>query len=222
MKEFFERWKTDYDFKTIVGTGTALIMTIAFALYNGYLGIRYSSMWYGTICAYFILLLIMRNTIFLSRRKYSTLDNWERIRKRIYLAEAIVLFVLNLSLIVPIALMVLWQKPVNMTAVPAIATAVFTTYKVILAAANLKWRKKSSDSLIRFLRTLNFIDALVSVLTLQNTLIMVFSNDKGRGLFTLTTVTSGIIWLAIVIISISVLVNGIRALKQPESEEEKQ
>ena len=51
---------------------------------------------------------------------------------------------------------------------------------------------------------------------------MVFADDKGGGLFTLTTVTSGIIWLAIVIITISVLVLGIRAMKQPASEEKKQ
>lgn len=43
---------------------------------------------------------------------------------------------------------------------------------------------------------------------------MVFADDKGGGLFTLTTVTSGIIWLAIVLISIAVLINGIRELKQ--------
>ena len=216
MKQFFERWKNDYDFKTIVSTGFALVVTFAFALYNGYLGIRYSSMWYGTICVYYLLLLIIRNTIFFSRRKFSTRDNWEEISKKIYLAEAVVLFVLNLSLIIPIALMVLQQKPVNMTAVPAILTAAFTTYKVILASINLKRKKRSSDSLIRFLRTLNFIDALVSVLTLQNTLIMVFADDKGGGLFTLTTVTSGIIWLAIVLISIAVLINGIRELKTKE------
>ncbi|MDO4529201.1 MAG: hypothetical protein Q4B55_02210, partial [Lachnospiraceae bacterium] len=76
--------------------------------------------------------------------------------------------------------------------------------------------KRSSDSFVRFLRTLNFIDALVSVLTLQNTLIMVFADDKGGGLFTLTAVTSGIIWLAIVLISIAVLINGIRELKTKE------
>ncbi len=129
---------------------------------------------------------------------------------------------LNLSLIVPIALLVLRQKPVNMTAVPAILTAVFTTCKVILAAINMKRKQRSSDSLVRFLRTLDFIDALVSVLTLQNTLIMVFAKDEGGGLFTLTTITSGIIWLVIVIITISVLVIGIRAMKQPASEEKKQ
>ena len=84
MKQFFERWKSDYEFRTIVSAGFALVVTFAFALYNGYLGIRYSSMWYGTICVYYLLLLIIRNTIIFSRRKYSTWDNWETIRKKIF------------------------------------------------------------------------------------------------------------------------------------------
>lgn len=55
-KQFLDRWKTDYDFKTVTGASGSLAMTVVFALYNGFLGVRHSSLRYGTICVYYIVL----------------------------------------------------------------------------------------------------------------------------------------------------------------------
>ncbi len=91
------------------------------------------------------------------------------------LAKSFLLFILNISLIVPISIMVGQQKSVNLTLIPASAMALYTTYKIIMVFVNLRKRKVSSDNLVWLLRTINFIDALVSILILQNTLIMVKS-----------------------------------------------
>jgi len=48
-KDFIDRWKNDYDFKTVVTAFGSLAVTVFFALYNGFLGIYYSSLrccWY--------------------------------------------------------------------------------------------------------------------------------------------------------------------------------
>ena len=109
--------------------------------------------------------------IILYERKSRTRAN----RKKIHLIASIVLLILNVALILPLAIMVVRQKPVNLTLIPAIAMAAYTTYKVIMASINLKRRKKTSNILVKLLRSISFIDALVSVITLQNTLIMVMS-----------------------------------------------
>lgn len=44
----------------------------------------------------------------------------------------------NVSLVVPITLMVLNRKSVSMTMIPAISMAAYTTYKVVMASANMK------------------------------------------------------------------------------------
>lgn len=214
MNKYIEKWKEDYEFKTVVSAGGSFLVTSAFALYNGYLGILYSSMWYGTICVYYLLLVILRGSIIIAGKKYSMRKNWDDIRKKVYLAEAIVLLLLNLSLVIPISIMVLQQKPMNLTLIPAITMAAYTTYKIIMASINLKRRNRISDSLIRLLRTINFIDALVSILALQNTLIMVNSKGEVNGMLPLTSITSGAIWLAILIISVSALVKSIRSIKE--------
>ena len=120
---------------------------------------------------------------------------------------------LNLCLVVPVSLMVVQQKPVDMTLIPAIAMAAYTTYKVIMASVNLKRRKRSSDRLVRLLRTISFIDALVSVLTLQNTLIMVNLKSESSEMLTLSAITSAAIMLAVLALSFSAMMNGIKRRK---------
>lgn len=47
---------------------------------------------------------------------------------KIYLSSAALLFLLNLSLVVPVSLLVLLQKPVKISLIPAITMAAYTTY----------------------------------------------------------------------------------------------
>ena len=89
-----------------------------------------------------------------------------------------------------------------MTLIPAIAMAAYTVYKVVIGSLNLKRKNRSENLLVRFLRTINFMDALVSIVTLQNTLIMVNTSGDKRTMLPLTAVSSGLIWAAIVILSI--------------------
>ena len=209
IKNLISRWKTDYDFRTAFGAIGSLAVTMSFALYNGFLGVYHSSLWHGTICVYYIILTVLRGLIlkFLHNRR-------EQSEQKIYLTASVLLLGLNVCLIVPISLMVVQQKPVNLTMIPAIAMATYTTYKITMASVNLKQRKKSSDSLIRLLRTINFIDALVSILTLQNTLIMVNAKGNMSELLPLTAVTSGAIWALILLLSVSAFLKGVRSIRK--------
>ena len=100
--------------------------------------------------------------------------------------------------------------------IPAIAMATYTTYKIVMASVNLKRRTRSENRLVRLLRMINFIDALVSILTLQNTLIMVNMKDESNRMLSLTAVTSAAIMLAVLALSIAALRKGIMSLKRKE------
>ena len=94
--------------------------------------------------------------------------------------------------------------------------AAYTTYKVVMASVNLKRRKRSSNRLVRLLRTISFIDALVSVLSLQNTLIMVNMKDDGSEMLTLTAITSAAIMLTVLVLSVVAMIKGVAGLKSKE------
>ena len=68
-KPLFDRWKSDYDFKTVTAALGSLTVTTVFALYNGFLGIYHSSLWHGTICVYYIVLVILRGFIIAARSR---------------------------------------------------------------------------------------------------------------------------------------------------------
>ena len=209
IKTWIAKWKTHYDFKTVASAVGSLAVTMVFAIYNGFLGIYHSSVWYGTICVYYMVLAGLRGTIIFFQRKQR-----EKSGEKVYITASVLLLILNISLIVPVSLMVIQQKPVNMTLIPAIAMAAYTTYKITMAAINLKRRRKSADNLIRMLRTISFIDALVSILTLQNTLIMVSARGNLSEILPLTAITSGAVWAFILLLSVSAFINGIRNIKR--------
>ena len=178
------------------------MVTAAFAVYNGYLGIAQASPWHGGICVYYLLLHLLRLIVIRAERVSRGSTGADSRKKRAVRAASWLLVALNLCLIGPFYLMVSQRRPVTLTLIPAIAMAAYTTYKVTMAAVNLKRKGRSDNRSVRFLRTLNFIDALLSIVTLQNTLIMVNNADGGRSMLPLTATTSGLIWAAMLAISI--------------------
>ncbi len=112
------------------------------------------------------------------------------------------LLILNLALIAPIALMVRMERPVNMGLIPAITTAAYATWKITLASVRYHRRSRSGNGFTAQLRTVGLVDALVSVLTLQNTLIMVKDEGGGRSMLTLAALSSAAIFVGIVAISL--------------------
>lgn len=216
IKQFLGRWKNDFDFKTLTASFNSLAVTVLFALYNGFLWVYHASLWHGTICVYYLILSALRGLIVLSERRIAGSAREAEARRRVYVISAVMLFILNVSLVVPVSLLVLLQKPVALSLIPAIAMATYTTYKIVMASVNLKRRTRSENRLVRLLRMINFIDALVSILTLQNTLIMVNMKDESNRMLSLTAVTSAAIMLAVLALSIAALRKGIMSLKRKE------
>ena len=137
----------------------------------------------------------------------------KRIRSRVRVAVSAALVPLNLSLFVPFTMLVMLVKPVSLGLIPAIAMAAYTTYKITMAIVHLRRRRVSRDPLVKELRSINFIDALVSILTLQNTLIMVNDPDAGQRLLPLTASVTAIILSVILFISVLHLVRAVRSLR---------
>ena len=214
VKHFLSRWKAEYDFKTYIAAAGSLASTLFFAFYNGFLGIYHASLWHGTICVYYIILTLLRGSIITVAKRIARNEEQEKARNNAFLAISSLLLILNISLIVPISIMVRQQKPVSLTLIPAIAMAAYTTYKVTMASVNLKRRRASSDSLVWLLRTISFIDALVSILTLQNTLIMVNSTGEDiLSMLPLTAITSFCVWATVLLLSFSAIWKGIRRVR---------
>jgi len=202
------------DFRAAVLSSGMLLITLVFAVYNGILGILHSSLWHGSICVYFILLTLIRAFILLAEKHIVKQgDQKEQHWRNVFVISSAILLLLNLSMIIPAAFMVKFEKPVNMTLISALAMAVYTTIKVVMAVRQLKHRTDSGNLLVRELWTINVVDAAFSVISLQNTLIMVVGDPGDEGLFLLSAITGGIIIFGTIAMEVSMFV---REMKQSQ------
>ncbi len=77
-------------------------------------------------------------------------------------------------------MMVLQQKNVNYSEIHAIMIAAYTVYKIVTATINFIKTRKSNHLSVKILRNINFVDALVSILSLQMFAIIQFKTVLER------------------------------------------
>ena len=201
IKILLQHWKSSTSF--------SMAVTILFVLYNGYLGLSRTSGWHCSIAIFYLFLIAVRRTFLLAKRKsQAQTEQQQTLQKRKTCRNScVLLLLLDVSLIVPISMMDLMQKPVHMDMISAIALAAYTTYKIIAASVHLRPSASRSNALHTQLRAINLIDALVSVLTLQNTLIMVNQPpSEAKNMLPLTAATSALIYIAIIFTSVFALI----------------
>jgi cytochrome b561 len=214
------RWREDYISQTLVSAAASFGCTTVFALYNGYLGIRYGSAWHGSIGVFYLLLMAIRGMVLLTEKRNEARPEAEqnRCRHRTFFISSILLMALDLALILPISMMVVLDKPVSMGLIPAIAMAVYTVWKITMASVHVarQRRRSGGNILVTELRTVNFIDALVAILTLQNTLIVVerTAGDENT-MLPVSAASSAIIYAVIVGITVQMLRKGLRQMNSP-------
>ena len=214
MGRFLRGWREDYIFQTLISAAASFGCTALFALYNGYLGLWHRSVWHGSICVFYLLLMAIRGMVLLTEKRGQAQSEVERdrCRRRTFLISSLFLL--------PIAMMVVLDKPVTMGLIPAIAMAAYTTWKITMASLHINWqrRRASGNILIAELRTVNLIDALVAILTLQNTLIMVKRTDAGENsMLPVSAASSAVIYVVIVVITLRMLYRGLRQINRQET-----
>ena len=185
--EILKKYRGDYQLVTMITSGVSACINTAFSLFNGIFGLIHFSVWHISVCVYYAFLLGIRGHILFSIRK-------KREPRAVYIRTHIFLLLMNVSMIFPIALMVNGEREYTYGLIPAIAIAAYTTYRITMASIQLKRSRRIGSPLIRELRTINFVDALVAVITLQNTLIMANGGMTG-GMKTLCAWTNGGIYL---------------------------
>ena len=214
--QLLRAWRENYLYQTLMSAAASFGCTALFALYNGYLGLCHGSVWHGSIGIFYLLLMAIRGMVLFTEHRNRLRDEAERARcrRRTFLVSSFLLLALDLALILPIAMMVVLDKPVSMGLIPAIAMATYTTWKITMASIHIRRQRHRSggNMLIAELRTVNFIDALVAILTLQNTLIMVKRAETGENhMLPVSAASSAVIYVVIVVITIGMLRRGLQS-----------
>lgn len=181
--KFLNRLINDSYFSTMLGTILSLILGVGFVAYNAVAGLIYHSVWNGSISVYYGFLIVIRVVILISElylhKKDLSDTEKELFRTKVFIAEGVLLLLLNVALIAPVTILALSKKHVSMPMWVAIADACYTFYKVIACIYSFIKHRKNSNLSIKGIKRLNLTCATISTLSLENTMILTFSENPG-------------------------------------------
>ena len=168
IKKFFKKLKKDYNKKTVIFSFLSVIVTICFTVYNGILGFLFDSIWHICIFVYYVFLLLIKGLLVFGITNKKAKTN----QLRIVYTTFIILIVMTIAMIAPAFLLVLDKRTYNLGLIPSIASAAYTTYSITMSIVNMKKAKNSDGPIIKQIRLVNIVNTLMSILVLQNTLIL--------------------------------------------------
>lgn len=203
-----EKFFDDYTFRIILSTMPTFIINVAYTVYNGVLGVMHQSEWFITMAVYYSLLGIMRYHAVHTGRIISRMEDQSLIKKKelsVIKTEGILLLLLNLALSGVVLLTIVQDTAKRYSEIMVITIAAYTFYKIITSVINMiKVRKLQSPILIT-IRNISVADALVSVLTLQMTMLASFQGRSTLNINQMNVMTGMAACILISLLGISMI-----------------
>ena len=178
------------------------MVALAFAVYNGYLGIAHEYIFGVSIAVYFAVLSAIYFILVDGEMLSGKVGAKQNTHVRKYIVATALLLAVDVLLVGPITLMVLQRRQFNLGMIASITVATYATYKVSSAVANYVKTRNYFDVRTVSVRSVKLVDAMVSLLTLQNTLIVAKGSSAEQSTFVLTSWTSLALYVAIVTVSL--------------------
>ena len=209
---------TSYGFRTVAFSVLSFALNIGFAVFNAVLGVITLSYWYAIFACYYIFLSVLRGVILVGSyqaKKRAAGDEtvYSVYKLKLYRMCGIFLLILELALAAAVSLMILSTRPTEYSEIMAITSAAYTFYKIIFAIVNVFKARRMQDPMLQCFRNINLTDAAVSLLTLQVTLVAVFSDERTEMMNILNAVTGFIVCTLTVVMGILMIVRSTIRLK---------
>ncbi len=189
------------------------VLNVAYALMQLGLGFRHSSAWYLSLSAYYILIAVSRfgllrhvglNGTGVDRRT-------ELVRYRI---TAIFLLFINSSIGAMIFYMLFDGVEIVHHEITAIAMAAYTFTAVTLSVVNIVKYRKYNNPVFSAAKAVSLAAALVSVISLENSMITAFGTpDDGELLSIITAVSGGVITALLLAMSVYIIVKTTKEIR---------
>ena len=214
------RLMKSYGFRTLVFACASMVLTVAYAFYNGVIAfMRFLPVWHGALAGYYILLACMRGGILLyhGKRHRAKRERMETVEIRKYRNSGILLIVLIISLSAAILQMVQADAGFNRPGLMIYVAAAYTAVKVATASVNFVRAKRQNDITVEALRNVSVADAAVSILALQTSLLHEFGNGTPTAVF--NAVTGAAVCLLVLSLGVFMIIKGQKKLNQLKEEE---
>ncbi|MGN1419062.1 MAG: hypothetical protein ACI4W6_07015 [Acutalibacteraceae bacterium] len=197
----------------IVFTAAAsLALNICYAVYNGILGIVYSTLWFLVLCVYYIILSVMRFAAVSCERK-NRLKNETVSELFVLKFSGIMLMILSLVLAGSVYYSTFNETAKEYDEIVMISIAAFTFYKVVLAIINAIKIAKHNSPLLTTIRNISCADAAASILSLQRSMLVSFEGMSASEIEIMNIATGIAVCLFIFILGLLMTI-GILGVKR--------
>lgn len=198
--------------RTMINTIFSLGLGVCFVAYNAFVGLYYSSVWNGSISVYYLFLVGIRILYLVGEYRLAQNSNISETEKSLKRAKmfafgGVLMLMLSFSLIVPVTLLALSKKQVSLPMWVAIADATFVFYKLGACIYSFIKTRKSNVLSVKGLKNLSLTAVCVSMLSLENTMIITFSEGVDNSMRIITILSA----LAVMVINIFVAISTIRS-----------
>ena len=186
------RLSSDYRYRTLFFSTLGFAINTVFALFNGIAAVRSQSAWYGALAAYYIFLGLMRFEAIHYAGTRAPSKTKKQIEWMVYRRCGILFIPMSLALGGAVFLMVHFGNGRNYPGLWIYAVATYTFWKITISILHLARAGKTKSPLLMALRNIGYIDALVSMLSLQTAMLSQFSIKQQQSFTILMNTITGI------------------------------
>lgn len=211
----------DYRIRTVVFALLTTLYDISYGLFNFIFGLVNEQYWTIQIGFYYISLCFIRGfvSVYGTRLILKAGNNYARRGAEIAIFKECAILLLFLEAPLALAVTALFIQPkVEESLIIALAFAIYTITKLVLAVFNVFKARKTSNMYVMSLRNINLTDAIVSLFSLEAVMMVTFGDISIISSSKLTLITGVFLMLFTFILPITMLVRTHKETKNLRTE----
>lgn len=199
------RYLTDLAFRGTVSVYQGMIINFCYVVFRIIAGVRYASVWFLSMAAYYLVLGGLRTYLIVAYRRRSPALEFQCYRRTAWL-----LFLLNVPMGGMIVLMVRTNSGFFYPGYIIYLSALYTFYTTTTSLTNLIKYRKLGSPILSAAKVLNLVSAMMSILGLQTAMISRFSEHGEDYRRMMNTITGGFVYAMVIFIAVSMLLRSRR------------
>lgn len=211
------KYMTDAAFKVRISLYSSLAINLVYSAFKLFSGIFYSSLWIGAIAIYYILLSVIRFLLLyhMERKKDSGLIE----EYRSYRISAILMMLINLTLSGIVLNMIVKNEAVAYSDIYVITSATYTFYVLSVSVIDIVKYRKYKSPVMSASKAIRFAQALVSLLSLEASMLVQFGDDESFRR-TMLALTGAGVCIIVLTMSVYMIVRANKEIKKIQNRKE--
>ena len=207
------RYLTDIPFRAHVSLYVSLGINLLFVVMKLYYGIRYRSVWFGTLAVYYSLLAGMRFLLLRHVNRNSIGKNFVS-ELRQYRLCGVILLLMNIALLGVVILVVIGNKGFSYEGYLIYVVAMYAFYNIITAVIDIIKYRRLQSPVLSASKAIKLAAALVSMLALETAMLAQFGEGSGEQFRLIMTALTGCgVCLLVLATAVVMLYQSSRQLK---------